>query len=874
MAIPRLFIELGATDRFTPEMTKMMKSLDDLGVKATGSGKYLLGAFDAALNPTKRLAEEISLLEKAGRSQAEIMVVMGDRIRAASATAMQHGQAIDPVVKKYGEMGGMFENVGKSITDFVRNPLQTMQAGLTGLLEKAGPVAVGIGAIATAAVTAGVAIFRFMADAADSMEKLENLSAITGLATQELEALALIAKEAGLESMDLGRMIGKMNDQLGDTKPNEFTTAMKRLGISTKDTAGNAKDAITVLDEMRAALLQTAAGTDRAQLAAQLFTGRQRELIPFLVNSEKGLRELIAAKIKAGETTDDLTKNKLAALDRALDACSASWNKVKVSAVTFVADAVSAFSYLGRSDMWKALFTGNWAKNLDEDLNKVGKGITESVIKPSMDLDRLLRIMKTTWEDGAKARAKAEEEEKKGIEETRKKLEELQKYREGALKDIMALASKATAAFNAEVMAYVKTWLGYIDAIAEIGAAIQKVFSDAYAQLDKFATRDPLKGLVPDAKEAAGDIKRYQDVFEKAGKAAEDFAGKASRQISTVFTDMSKCIVDSIIKWESPGGVIMGALKEFGKGGLRILIEELLNPFEAAFTKLMKNFVDQLGGLFSGKGFDIGGLIGGTGGTTGTGGTGGKVGWGALSALGGLTSLVGGGMLALFSLTQGPVITRAIDALMAEVAKQTAVGTVPGATSPGAGASIVDAVSESLGRATSNMENFARATSLSGDYFDMWGRKIGEYIGRIEGVATAGRNAIASVGAETTRSFVEAAKEITRATTTMEGFNRVVSTGIGMIMGPSGGAASFGGDPNDRSGTGRLSVAVDPFTHEALAAVLAAAGNNRPVVNITVNGNIIGADGVDALVADSINRTLDRGGLGRINNGNTVNARP
>jgi hypothetical protein len=279
------------------------------------------------------------------------------------------------------------------------------------------------------------------------------------------------------------------------------------------------------------------------------------------------------------------------------------------------------------------------------------------------------------------------------------------------------------------------------------------------------------------------------------------------------------------------------------------LIEELLNPFEAAFTKLMKNFVDQLGGLFSGKGFDIGGLLGGTGGNTGTGGVGGKVGLGALGGLGGLTSLVGGGMLALFTLTQGPVITRAIDALMAEVAKQSTSGTTPGSTTaPGAGSGLDD-IAEQIGRATGSMTEFSRSVTYNGNVIDGWGRTISDSTARIESATDSARRSISDLGTETTRTFRGAATEIIRATSTMEGFSRAVGIGLGMIYGSESGAASFGAGPNDRSGTNRLSVAVDPFTHENLADVIAGSFS-QPTINININA--IDAQGVREVTQNQV----------------------
>jgi len=76
------------------------------------------------------------------------------------------------------------------------------------MLEKLGPLGIALGAVATAGVAAGVGLFKFVSAASDNLERLENLSAITGLAVADLQAMEQITKEAGLAGMDLGRIIG------------------------------------------------------------------------------------------------------------------------------------------------------------------------------------------------------------------------------------------------------------------------------------------------------------------------------------------------------------------------------------------------------------------------------------------------------------------------------------------------------------------------------------------------------------------------------------------------------------------------------------------------------------------------------------------
>ena len=66
------------------------------------------------------------------------------------------------------------------------------------MLEGLGPMAVGFGAVATAAGLAAKSLFDFVAAQAAEAEQLENLSAVTGMAVQDLQALNKLLKKPGL----------------------------------------------------------------------------------------------------------------------------------------------------------------------------------------------------------------------------------------------------------------------------------------------------------------------------------------------------------------------------------------------------------------------------------------------------------------------------------------------------------------------------------------------------------------------------------------------------------------------------------------------------------------------------------------------------
>jgi phage-related minor tail protein len=82
--VGRLFFEIsGDTSRLNASIKEAIKTAEEAGVKITRAGQSFISKFDEALNPTKKLAEQINLLSTAGKSQADIWKVMADEINRA-----------------------------------------------------------------------------------------------------------------------------------------------------------------------------------------------------------------------------------------------------------------------------------------------------------------------------------------------------------------------------------------------------------------------------------------------------------------------------------------------------------------------------------------------------------------------------------------------------------------------------------------------------------------------------------------------------------------------------------------------------------------------------------------------------------------------
>jgi integrase len=223
MPVGRLFFSIEAdTSRLQQSVREAIAVAQDAGVKITRAGQSFVAAFDDALNPAKKLTEQIALLETVGRPASDILKVMGDQIRNASETARDNGQAIDPLVQKYVDlaagaksMGFSIESLGKSLGDFARDPVSTAKAGVSGFLDTLGPTAVGLAGIASAAAAAGAAVFKLAKDTADEAEQITNLSLRTGIGAERLQGLQKAAGLMGVSGETVVSAVSKINLELG-----------------------------------------------------------------------------------------------------------------------------------------------------------------------------------------------------------------------------------------------------------------------------------------------------------------------------------------------------------------------------------------------------------------------------------------------------------------------------------------------------------------------------------------------------------------------------------------------------------------------------------------------------------------------------------
>lgn len=243
MAISRLFVEIGKdVDRLNQSLRESMRAAEEAGVKVTSTGQRMLSSFERALNPTKELGEQIQLLEKAGKSSADIWAVYENRIKEAAEAQQKMGTAIDPTVQRL-----LDQNVQVERNAINWKNLSTQLTSVGNHMSSIGrSMSMGITVPITAAAAA---VFKFGSDFETAFAGVEKTVDAT---REELDRLSVGIREMSTEIPVAAREIAGIAaaaGQLGIKTENilGFSRVMADLGVATNMAAEEAATSLARL---------------------------------------------------------------------------------------------------------------------------------------------------------------------------------------------------------------------------------------------------------------------------------------------------------------------------------------------------------------------------------------------------------------------------------------------------------------------------------------------------------------------------------------------------------------------------------------------------------------------------------------------------
>jgi hypothetical protein len=161
---------------------------------------------------------------------------------------------------------------------------------------------------AYATVRIGFAIFeQFTTKVAEYGEQLLIGAQRTGMTTEQIAGLGLMAKQKGLDLGDLTKALGILSRNLVGLGPGGKTAqrVLEDLGVGTKDAEGKLLPMHDLLLRLADRFASMPAGAQKAAAAMAIFGREGGRLIPFLNEGAKGIQEIEKRAAELGITLDE-----------------------------------------------------------------------------------------------------------------------------------------------------------------------------------------------------------------------------------------------------------------------------------------------------------------------------------------------------------------------------------------------------------------------------------------------------------------------------------------------------------------------------------------------------------------------------------------
>lgn len=176
---------------------------------------------------------------------------------------------------------------GQQIKEFIENPLQSAGEQAKKFLEQIGPMGVQLAALGGAAIAATAGLAELSRQFGDQWEQLNNNSIRLGVTTREYSVLAQVSKEAGLASDSFVGAMKGLSKALSDNEQDgkKAKGALSALGIQAKDTFGDIRPMVPLLEDIASKIGEIQDPAERARRSIEIFGRAGLNLLPQL-NSE------------------------------------------------------------------------------------------------------------------------------------------------------------------------------------------------------------------------------------------------------------------------------------------------------------------------------------------------------------------------------------------------------------------------------------------------------------------------------------------------------------------------------------------------------------------------------------------------------------
>jgi len=212
---------------------------------------------------------------------------------------------------------------GEQVTA-LQSKFKQVEGAANSLTSRIGPLGGALGALAPVATVGGLAAL--VGKTIEAGDALNNMSQRTGVSVESLARFSKAAATSGTDIDSVGKALGKLSKgmyEAAQTGKGPTADALRTLGVSAKDAAGNLKTADQVTLEIADKFKTMPDGVEKTALAMQLFGKAGADMIPMLNEGGKAIESLSVKMTGAFAEKADQYNDKLAMLGGKVGALAA-----------------------------------------------------------------------------------------------------------------------------------------------------------------------------------------------------------------------------------------------------------------------------------------------------------------------------------------------------------------------------------------------------------------------------------------------------------------------------------------------------------------------------------------------------------------------
>jgi len=232
---------------------------------------------------------------------------------------------------------------GEQITA-LQGKFRQVEGAAQTLTSRIGPLSGALGALAPVATVGGLAAL--VGKTIEVGDKFKDLSQRTGVSVESLARFNKAAATSGTDIDSVAKALGKLSKgmyEAAETGKGPTSNALRALGISAKDAAGNLKTADQVTLEIANKFRTMPDGVEKTALAMQLFgKALGAEMIPMLNEGGTAIESLSVKMTTAFAQKADEYNDKLATLGGKVGGLAAGITVALLPALELVVDGITA----------------------------------------------------------------------------------------------------------------------------------------------------------------------------------------------------------------------------------------------------------------------------------------------------------------------------------------------------------------------------------------------------------------------------------------------------------------------------------------------------------------------------------------------------